>query len=101
MVEFYGKPIKNLIYTKNQTKVIFGTKFFNVISFLELRLNILLLRIHFASKLSEANSLIKTGLVQVNGNKCHSNCVISVGDFITKKRTISMDKLNFRSYPLK
>lgn len=81
----YSHSIKNLIHKKNQTKVMFGARFFKMISLLELRLNVLALRMHLSSKLSEVNSLIATGDICLNGLKCHKNTIVCVGDIVSRK----------------
>jgi len=63
----YGKQIKHLVFHKTKKKTAFGKRFFSIIAVLELRLNILLIRMRFASKLLEANVLVTKKLIDVNG----------------------------------
>ena len=62
----------------------FGSRFFNSLAFLELRLNILVLRIRFASKLIESNRLIDGGLILVNGSKKTKNYIVRLMDIIKR-----------------
>jgi len=76
---------------------------------LELRLNILLIRLHFVTKLLQANIIILKNKVRVNGKVKHKYYMVSVGDLITyhkkdtssqrfkklKKRQIKRIKINF------
>lgn len=78
----YGKKIKNLAYSNNQSKVIFNVRFFNLLIFLESRLNILLLRIGFGFKLLEVNNLIKSNNIVINNQHKQCNYLVKVGDII-------------------
>jgi len=62
----------------------FGSRFFNSLAFLELRLNILVLRIRFASKLIESNRLIDGGLILVNGSKKTKNYIVRLMDIVKR-----------------
>lgn len=79
----YGKKIKKLIYSKNQWKVAYNNDFFNCLVFLELRLNILLLRMKFVSKLLISNFLIKNNFVLVNNNIKKKNYIVKIGDILS------------------
>ena len=70
------------MYSKNQVKRSFGTRFFNVLPLLELRLNIFILRARFASKLLEANSLINFGKILVNTLPKQRRYVVRIGDTV-------------------
>ena len=50
---------------------------------LELRLNILLVRLHFVTKLLQADILILKNKVRVNGKIKHKGYIVFVGDLIT------------------
>jgi ribosomal protein S4 len=78
----YGKQIKHLVFQKTKKKTAFGKPFFNIVTFLELRLNILLIRMRFVSKLLEANSLLAKKLIDVNGVFKRKNYLVRVNDII-------------------
>ena len=80
----YGKKIKHLVFQKTKKKIAFGKPFFNVISFLELRLNVLLIRMCFVSKLLEANNLLSKKLICINGSFKQKNYLVRVNDIIKK-----------------
>ena len=79
----YGKRIKNRVYHKNKSKVIFNKRFMFILRNLELRLNILLVRLHFVTKLLQADIIILKNKVRVNGKIKHKCYIVSVGDLIT------------------
>jgi hypothetical protein len=67
---------------------------------LELRLNILLLRVKFVSKILTANFLIKQKYFFINGKNKKKNYIVKIGDilvylllFLNKKR---VKQLNWR-----
>lgn len=66
-------------------KIAFGKPFFSILSFLELRLNILLIRMRFASKLLEANNLVSSQSIYVNGSLKQKNYLVRVNDIVYKK----------------
>lgn len=78
----YGNGIKFLVFKKTKKKIAFGKPFFSIISFLELRLNILLIRIRFASKLLESNVLVANGSINVNGSFKQKSYLCKVNDII-------------------
>jgi ribosomal protein S4 len=78
----YGKNIKNIVYNNCKIKVIFNTKFIAVLRNLELRLNILLLRMCFVKKLLQSNALIYNKKILVNGKIKNKRYLLSVGDLI-------------------
>jgi len=80
----YGKKIKSLIFNKTSNKIAFGKSFIAIIVFLELRLNILLLRMRFATKQLESNILIKKGFILVNGALKTKNYLARINDIIKK-----------------
>jgi hypothetical protein len=75
----YGKKIKNFILASTRGKVAFNTKFCNYLVLLELRLNIILIRTQFVSKLLVANNVIQKGYALVNSKKKKKNYVLNVG----------------------
>lgn len=70
------------------------------LSFLELRLNILLIRMRFASKLLEANTLIAGKLVSVNGSFKQKTYLVRVND-IVKKTSLASNKPVLRFFAKK
>ena len=74
--------------------MIFNSKFGSILCKLELRLNVLMLRMNFVNKLQQADSLISNGSITVNGTPKHKryslrkNEVISL-EFSTLKAGIS------------
>jgi hypothetical protein len=94
----YGKKIKNMIYTKHRTKKIFNVKFDKLICNLELRLNILLVRINFMTKLSLRYQNTSNIVFLVNGKKKHQNYQVKIQDVISKltsNHTLSGNFSNF------
>jgi len=81
----YGKRFKQLIYRFSTNKVLFGKRFFWVLSLLEQRLSILLLRLRFCSRLLESTSLVESGFIHINGICSRSNILVSVLDIIQYK----------------
>jgi len=81
----YGKKIKNLIYTNHRTSKIFNAKFDSLLRKLELRLNILLIRINFSPKLLISNQNILNSKILVNGKKKHPNYQVRIFDVISKR----------------
>ena len=78
----YGKKIKNLAYKTSKHKLAFNSRFFSLIVFLETRLNIVILRLGFCSKLLHANEYIASNNISIN-NKCkNSNYILKIGDFL-------------------
>jgi len=96
----YGKQIKFLVFKKTKKKIAFGKPFFSIMAFLELRLNILLIRMRFASKLLEANSLVSAGLVNINGVLKKKSYLVKVNDIIRRQVVNSLVNLpeKFRLY---
>ena len=87
---FYGKKIQRLIKKKKLLRS-FGRRFFYTLAFLELRLNIILLRLLFTQNIIEANFYIWNGFFLVNKKNKNKNYLVSVGDLIHKKNTIYLD----------
>ena len=98
----YGKRIKNKVYHNNKSKVIFNKRFMFILRNLELRLNVLLVRLHFVTKLLQANIVILKNKVRVNGEAKHKCYLVSIGDLITyhKKDMCSkrFKKLKWKRY---
>ncbi len=80
----YGKKIRAAVFTRACRKVAFGKTFINLLSCLELRLNILVLRMRFAIKQLESNALIENKLILVNGASRLKNYLVRVGDIVKK-----------------
>lgn len=90
----YGKNIKKKVYGNYKTKTLFNSKFGFILRKLEVRLNILLLRMYFVKKLLQANFLIKYRQIEVNGLFKHKHYLINVGDLITyKSNTLTKNRL--------
>lgn len=83
MKNLYGKKIKKLVYSKTQWKIAYNNNFYNYLVFLELRLNILLIRIKFVSKLLIANFIIKNNFILINNNIKKKNYIVKIGDIIS------------------
>lgn len=97
----YGKKIKNLVYSRSKSKKLFNKKFIDILCCLELRLNILLLRICFSDKLIKSNQLIKKGKIKVNGFVKHQNYIVLKNDFICYfnfSKTLRINKRKWRRY---
>ena len=84
----YGKRIKFLVFKKTRKKIAFGKPFFSLIAFLELRLNILLIRIRFVSKVLEANTLLVNRSVVVNGFFKQKSYLAKVNDIIAFNKLV-------------
>lgn len=101
----YGKKIKNWAYTNHKSKIIFNSKFGSILCKLELRLNILMLRMSFVNKLQQADSLISDGNIVVNGVCKHQRYSLQKSDVISLKFSIlkvgdskRFKKLRWRRY---
>lgn len=79
----YGKKIKNQAYTNHKSKVIFDSKFGSVLCKLELRLNILMVRMGFVNKLQQSDVLISNSKVIVNTSVKHKRYSVRTGDLIS------------------
>lgn len=104
----YGKKIKNLAYVNHNSKVTFNTKFGGVLCKLELRLNVLILRMGFVNKLQQADFIISTGKCVVNNVIKHKRYFLSAGDLTAFKITYlktrdlkRFKKLRWRSFKWK
>jgi ribosomal protein S4 len=78
----YGKKIKNLAYNTKKYKLTFNSRFFNLIIFLETRLNIVILRLGLCSKLLHANKHITNYKVHVNNRRKNENYIMKIGDIL-------------------
>jgi hypothetical protein len=92
MSVLYGHKIKRLNYKKNLTKLLFGIRFFNILSYLEFRLDIIVLRAGLAIKLCQAKVGINRGFITVNAFRKKSYYLVRVGDII---REIKHQKKNY------
>jgi ribosomal protein S4 len=81
----YGKKIKSLVFKKVSKKIAFGSFFFFTLAFLELRLNILIVRMRFAGKLLIANEIIQNGSILVNNKKRSIHYLTRVNDVVQKQ----------------
>ena len=88
----YGKKIKALVFKKVSKKIAFGSFFFFTLAFLELRLNILIVRMRFAIKLLIANEAITNGSILVNNKKRSIHYLTRVNDVVQKQLKISGSK---------
>jgi ribosomal protein S4 len=79
----YGKRIKNLAYKTSKSKVIFNSKFGSVLCKLELRLNVLMVRMGFVNKLQLVNRFISGGKVSVNFIIKDKKYSVRIGDLIS------------------
>jgi len=78
----YGKKIKNWVYTNHKSKKIFNSKFGSILCKLELRLNVLLVRMGFVNKLRQADFFIFEGKVKVNFFVKHKRYSVCKNDLI-------------------
>lgn len=88
----YGRKIKKLVYAKTHWKIAYNNTFCNCLVFLELRLNILMLRIKFVSKLLIANYLIKNKFILINNKSTKKNYIVKIGDTINLFLTVLINK---------
>ena len=85
----YGNKFKHRLHGTIKGKFAFGVRFSNFIYYLELRLNILIVRLRLITKVVLANYLIGLKLICVNGNCKHKNYLVKIGDifrFLFKKK---------------
>lgn len=80
MIMLYGKKVKKLFYANSNW--VFNNNFFNFLILLEIRLNIILLRMSFVLKLLQGNHYIKKKLILVNGLSKKKNYLVCSGDLI-------------------
>jgi len=78
LLSLYGKSLSLLL----KKKLILDRFFFNTLSFLELRLSSLVLRMFFFFNLLKAMDAIKRGNVTVNNKLKHKNFLVRVGGVI-------------------
>jgi ribosomal protein S4 len=95
----YGKKIKNQAYSHHKSKFLFNSRFGSLLTQLEIRLNIVLLRLCFTDKLQKANEIIESGNIRVNSAYKHSRYLLSKGDLIIyNKRMLKKRKLKMIRY---
>lgn len=78
----YGKKIRNIAYKGHSSKFIFNKRFSNILCKLELRLNVILFRVCFVTKIIEANKLIKNKKIFVNNVVKHREYLLIKGDIV-------------------
>ena len=83
LIKVYGKQIKNILYSKKKIKTIFNTNFFFFLRFLESRLNIIILRARFFSKLLLINNFISNNKIHVNKKNKKKTYLIKPKDWIS------------------
>ena len=80
-LKFYGKSINKYIFKKNQTKFITDFYFFNILSLIETRLNILVSRMFFINLFEIDNNFIKN-YIFVNKKYQKKNYLIPINSVI-------------------
>jgi len=78
----YGKNIKNFAYNNHKSRMLFNSRFGSILCKLELRLNILLIRTFFVSKILQANLMISKKKIVVNSVFKHKKYIVLTGDLI-------------------
>lgn len=96
--KLYGSGFKRFIFVHSKNKVIFGKKFYLLLNLLETRLNILLVRLRFFTKLLLANLAIFDGNIFINGFVVKSNCLIFVSDLILYKFSFLLKASRYLSF---
>lgn len=92
----YGREIKKLKYKKTQTKFLFGIRFFKVLAYFELRLDILLVRLGWVSSRFVGVDLINKGNILINGKtQKNSHFLVKIGDIIQKTLSKPLKKRFF------
>ena len=91
-IVMFSCAIKALVFKKVSKKIAFGSFFFFTLAFLELRLNILIVRMRFAIKLLIANEAITNGSILVNNKKRSIHYLTRVNDVVQKQLKISGSK---------
>ena len=77
---YYGNKAQSLL----QKKILKNSKFVLFLSLIELKLNIILVRMHFAYKVIESNFLIRYGFIVVNGVSKRKNYIVKINDIVQK-----------------
>ena len=77
---YYGDKAQSLL----QKKILNNSKFVLFLSLIELKLNIILVRMHFAYKIIESNFLIRYGFIVVNGVSKRKNYIVKINDIVQK-----------------
>jgi len=89
MSSLYGtKTLKKLSFKKTQTKYLFGIRFFKILPFLELRLDVLVLRLGLAFSYFQAREVILKKKILVNGIFKKKHYLVRVGDIIQRVRIL-------------
>lgn len=81
ILKFYGKSLTKLIFTKNQTKFVSDSRFFNMLSLIELRINILVSRM-FSIRLLVVNTLMLQDNIRVSNRLRPKSYIVSVNSII-------------------
>ena len=82
-IGYLWKKIKSRVYTNHKAKYLFNRRFGFILSRLELRLNVVIVRMGFLNKILNANEAIKNDIVKVNGLQKHKNYIINKNDLIS------------------
>lgn len=101
MCVLYGSKVKKLNYKKNQTKLLFGVKFFEVLSFLEMRFDILITRMGLVNNILEATKLISQKNITINGTYKKKYYLIRINDVICRKWVLFNFKKRMNLYKFK
>ena len=96
--KYYGSKIKYLVLHKSKKKIAYNSKFIFFLSLLELRLNVILLRMLFVFKLVEANFLIRYGFINVNKKKKQTNYIVNIKDVIQKNIILVNKKIRKKKW---
>jgi ribosomal protein S4 len=98
MYTLYGLKLKKKICRKEYVKGLFGARFFEVLYFLECRLDILSLRAGLAAKSIESEQLIKKKTITVNGHPRNKSYIVCAGDIISRhsKNIVSRRRHNYK-----
>ena len=83
IVVLYGKLFKKKNFKLHERK--FGKCFFRLLSYLELRLNIFLVRINFVSKINDANKIIGKRQVFINLKSKKVGYLVKVNDLVENR----------------
>ncbi len=86
LATMYGKKIKSLVFNNVSKKIVFDGPFFLTLAFFELRLNILIVRMGFATKLFIANELIRKGDILINNKKKSIHYLTRIKDVVQKQK---------------
>ena len=90
-----NKPNSNVDMSKSKSNL-FSMVSFKFLGFLELRLNILIVRLRFVSKIAEANKLIYKKYVLINGRRKEKNYLVQKKDILKCYFFFNADQINKR-----